>query len=158
MKLPKCRAAGVTAGVKAPDGALVALTACYPARPGPKGRPGNSSGPGQARVRVQSIMPPAHGPRPGRPWSRSWTATPCIIMTPAPRIRRSRRHAAGGPRAHAPHRGRWTPTPVSVLTQCRACRPAAAAQAAARIWNLGTPEFRYDFTIFFIYMNSYMNS
>ena len=26
------------------------------------------------------------------------------------------------------------------------------------IWNLGTPEFRYDFTIFFIYMNSYMNS
>ena len=26
------------------------------------------------------------------------------------------------------------------------------------IWNLGTHEFRYDFTIFFIYMNSYMNS
>ena len=26
------------------------------------------------------------------------------------------------------------------------------------IWNLGTPEFRYDFTMFFIYMNSYMNS
>ena len=28
----------------------------------------------------------------------------------------------------------------------------------ASIWNLGTHEFRYDFTIFFIYMNSYMNS
>ena len=26
------------------------------------------------------------------------------------------------------------------------------------IWNLGTHEFRYDFTIFFIYMNSDMNS
>ena len=26
------------------------------------------------------------------------------------------------------------------------------------IWNLGTHKFRYDFTIFFIYMNSYMNS
>ena len=26
------------------------------------------------------------------------------------------------------------------------------------IWNLGTHEFRYYFTIFFIYMNSYMNS
>ena len=26
------------------------------------------------------------------------------------------------------------------------------------IWNLGTHEFRYDFTIFFICMNSYMNS
>ena len=26
------------------------------------------------------------------------------------------------------------------------------------IWNLGTHDFRYDFTIFFIYMNLYMNS
>ena len=26
------------------------------------------------------------------------------------------------------------------------------------IWNLGTHDFRYDFTMFFIYMNSYMNS
>ena len=26
------------------------------------------------------------------------------------------------------------------------------------IWNLGTHDFRYDFTIFFIYINSYMNS
>ena len=26
------------------------------------------------------------------------------------------------------------------------------------IWNLGTPDFIYDFTIFFIYMNSYLNS
>ena len=28
----------------------------------------------------------------------------------------------------------------------------------AGIWNLGTHDFEYDFTIFFIYMNSYMNS
>ena len=26
------------------------------------------------------------------------------------------------------------------------------------IWNLGTHDFRYDFALFFIYMNSYMNS
>ena len=32
------------------------------------------------------------------------------------------------------------------------------AFTATVIWNLGTHEFRYDFTIFFIYMNSYMNS
>ena len=25
----------------------------------------------------------------------------------------------------------------------------------ANIWNLGTYDFRYDFTMFFIYMNSY---
>ena len=25
------------------------------------------------------------------------------------------------------------------------------------IWNFGSHDFRYDFTIFFIYMNSYMN-
>ena len=25
-------------------------------------------------------------------------------------------------------------------------------------WILGTHDFRYDFTLFFIYMNSYMNS
>ena len=32
------------------------------------------------------------------------------------------------------------------------------ADVLAFIWNLGTHEFRYDFTIFFVYMNSYMNS
>ena len=31
-------------------------------------------------------------------------------------------------------------------------------QAELIIWNLGTHDFRDDFTIFFIYMNSYMNS
>ena len=38
--------------------------------------------------------------------------------------------------------------PLDNLTNCE----------AAIIWNLGTPEFRCDFTIFFIYRNSYMNS
>ena len=37
-------------------------------------------------------------------------------------------------------------------------REQRSALGRPRIWNLGTPEFRNDFTIFFIYMNSYMNS
>ena len=43
-----------------------------------------------------------------------------------------------------------------------ACVPVAAAlhgcAAGWHVWNLGTHDFRYDFTMFCIYMNSYMNS
>ena len=74
-----------------------------------------------------------------------------------------RQFPGGASPVRSPHPGRklLTPRPAHLHRDPRAqslrlLRSATSQEAA--IWNLGTHEFRYDFKIFFIYMNSYMNS